>query len=102
LSIWPIADAAKSSAKRRKKLMLDLLSLLASFTAPIEIGTNPASMLWMFPLLAAVSLVYKATKMRVLLTRKYLLESLLLFLSVSGFMIMAIFVLNLLSWLITS
>ncbi|MHC4882062.1 MAG: hypothetical protein ACYTFX_06120 [Planctomycetota bacterium] len=82
--------------------MLDLLSLLASFTAPIEIGTNPASMLWMFPLLAAVSLVYKATKMRVLLTRKYLLESLLLFLSVSGFMIMAIFVLNLLSWLITS
>lgn len=59
-------------------------------------------MLWMFPLLAAVSLVYKATKMRVLLTKKYLLESLLLFLSVSGFMIMAIIVLNLLSWLITS
>jgi len=82
--------------------MLDVFSLLASFTAPIEIGTTPASMLWMFPLLAAVSLVYKATKMRVLLTRRYLLESLLLFLTVSGFMIMAIIVLNLLSWLITS
>ncbi|MDH4201724.1 MAG: hypothetical protein OEV87_02390 [Phycisphaerae bacterium] len=82
--------------------MPDSFSILASFTAPIEIGTTPASMLWMFPLLAAVSLVYKATKMRVLLTRKYLLESLLLFLSVSGFMIMAIIVLNLLSWLITS
>lgn len=82
--------------------MLDVFSLLASFTAPVEIGTTPASMLWMFPLLAAVSLVYKATKMRVLLTRRYLLESLLLFLSVSGFMIMAIIVLNLLSWLITS
>jgi hypothetical protein len=82
--------------------MLDVFAILASFTAPIEIGTTPASMLWMFPLLAAVSLVYKATKMRVLLTRRYLLESLLLFLSVSGFMIMAIIVLNLLSWLITS
>jgi len=82
--------------------MLDVFSLLASFTAPIEIGTTPASMLWMFPLLAAVSLVYKATKMRVLLTRRYLLESLLLFLTVSGFMIMAIIVLNLLSWLVTS
>lgn len=82
--------------------MLDVFSLLASFTTPIEIGTTPASMLWMFPLLAAVSLVYKATKMRVLLTRRYLLESLLLFLTVSGFMIMAIIVLNLLSWLITS
>lgn len=82
--------------------MLDVLPLLASFTAPIEIGTNPSSMLWMFPLLAAISLVYKATKMRVLLTRKYVLESLLLFLSVSGFMIMAIIVLNLLDWLITT
>jgi len=76
--------------------------IFAAFTAPIEIGTTPSSMLWMFPLLAAIALVYKATKMRVLFTKKYLLESLLLFLSVSGFMIMAIIVLNLLSWLVTS
>lgn len=82
--------------------MTDIPSLLASLTAPIEIGTTPASMLWMFPLLAAIAMVYKATKMRVLLTRKYLLESLLLFLSVSGFMILAIVALNLLSWLVTS
>ncbi|MHC5001189.1 MAG: hypothetical protein ACYTE1_10290 [Planctomycetota bacterium] len=59
-------------------------------------------MLWMFPLLAAIALVYKATKMRVLFTKKYLIQSLLLFLSVSGFMVMAIVVLNLLSWLVTS
>lgn len=81
--------------------MLNTSIILAGFTAPLEIGTNPASMLWMFPLLAAIALVYKATKMRVLFIRKYLLESLLLFLSVSGFMIMAIFVLNLICWLIT-
>lgn len=76
--------------------------LLASFNAPLEIGTDPASMLWMFPVIAAIALVYKATKMRVLLMKRYLIESLLLFVSVSGFMIMAIIVLNLLSWLATS
>ncbi|MHC4288039.1 MAG: hypothetical protein ACYSO7_13535 [Planctomycetota bacterium] len=82
--------------------MADCGIILASFSAPIEIGTTPASMLWMFPLLAAIALVYKATKMRVLFTKKYLIQSLLLFLSVSGFMVMAIVVLNLLSWLVTS
>ncbi len=82
--------------------MADFGLVLAAFTTPIEIGTTPTSMLWMFPLLAAIALVYKATKMRVLFTKKYLTESLLLFLSVSGFMIMAIIVLNLLSWLVTS
>jgi DNA phosphorothioation-dependent restriction protein DptG len=82
--------------------MVDGGFILAAFTTPIEIGTTPASMLWMFPLLAAIALVYKATKMRVLFTKKYLMQSLLLFLSVSGFMMMAIFVLNLLSWLVTS
>ena len=82
--------------------MVDCGFILAAFTAPFEIGTTPSSMLWMFPLLAAIALVYKATKMRVLFTKKYLQQSLLLFLSVSGFMVMAIAVLNLLSWLITS
>ena len=82
--------------------MADCGIILASFSAPTEIGTTPASMLWMFPLLAAIALVYKATKMRVLFTKKYLQQSALLFLSVSGFMVMAIAVLNLLSWMITS
>ena len=82
--------------------MVDYSFILASFTAPIEIGTTPASMLWMFPLIAAIALIYKATKMRVLFVKKYLLQSLLLFLSISGFMIIAIIVLNLLSWLLTS
>ena len=82
--------------------MADCGFILAAFTAPIEIGTTPGSMLWMFPLIAAIALVYKATKMRVLFVKKYLLQSLLLFITISGFMIMAIIVLNLLSWLLTS
>lgn len=82
--------------------MINCGMILAAFSAPIEIGTTPSSMLWMFPLLAAIALVYKATRMRVLFIKKFLLKSLLLFLSVSGFMIAAIIVLNLLSWLLTS
>ena len=82
--------------------MLNGWITLASFTSPIEIGTDPASLLWMFPLLAALSLIYKATKLRVLFFRRFLFESLLVFLSVSGFMLMAIAVLNLVCWLITS
>lgn len=82
--------------------MLNLMPILASFTAPLPIGTNPVSMLWMFPLIAGIAVIYKATKMRVLFTRRFILESLILFLTVSGFMIAAIVVLNLIAWLITS
>lgn len=81
--------------------MLETFPLLASFTSPESIATDPQSMLWMFPLLAVIALVYKATKMRVLFFRKYLLESVLLFATISAFMIAAIIVLNLLDWLIT-
>ena len=79
-----------------------MAELLASFTAPIDIGTNPQSMLWMFPLLAAIALVYKATKMRVLFWGRFVRESLVLFATLSGFMIAAVVVLNLIQWLATS
>lgn len=82
--------------------MCEFTVILASLTAPINIGTNPASMLWMFPLLAAITLIYKATKMRVLLWKRFIKESLILFLTVSAFMIAAVIVLNLITWLITS
>ncbi|MCE5186302.1 MAG: hypothetical protein LLF76_09280 [Planctomycetaceae bacterium] len=82
--------------------MPDFSAMLASFTTPESIGTTPQSLLWMFPLLAAIALVYKATKMRVLFMRKYLLDSLLLFMTISVFLIAAIIVLNLVDWLITS
>lgn len=82
--------------------MAECAAIMAAFIAPIFIGTDAVSMLWMFPLLAAITLVYKATKMRVLLWKRFVKESLILFLTVSGFMIAAIIVLNLIAWLITS
>lgn len=82
--------------------MVEFGLILAAFGAPITIGTDKLSMLWMFPLLVAISLIYKATKMRVLFWKRFLVESLILFVSISGFMIGAVIVLNLITWLITS
>ncbi|MHC4551699.1 MAG: hypothetical protein ACYSUT_02875 [Planctomycetota bacterium] len=82
--------------------MINLTALLASFTAPITIKTDPWAMLYMFPLLAAIALIYKATKMRVIFWKRFVRETLVLFASVSAFMIAAIIVINLISWLITS
>ena len=82
--------------------MHELPSILAAFTAPVTIGTTPASMLYMFPLLAAIAVIYKATKMRVIRWKQFVVESLVLFGTVSGFMLLAIGVLNLITWLITS
>lgn len=79
-----------------------MAELLASFTAPIDIGTNPQSMLWMFPLLAAIAIVYKATKMRVLFWGRFARETIVLFATLSGFMAAAVVVLNLITWLATS
>lgn len=76
--------------------------LLALFTSPIHIGTDKMSMLWMFPLLAAIAIIYKATKMRVFFYRQFIREVALLFVTLSGFMIAAVIVLNLITWLATS
>ncbi len=80
--------------------MFDLsTSLLAGFTAPLDIGTNPLSMLWMFPLLISIAVVYKTTRLRVLFLKPLAVEVLILFLTLSGFMILAGIVLNLIVWL---
>lgn len=76
--------------------------LLASFTAPVHIGTNPASMLWMFPLLAAIAIIYKVTKLRVLFYGRFFWETFTLFSTLCAFMLAAIIVLNLVGWLVTS
>jgi len=56
----------------------------------------------MFPLLLSIAVVYKATRLRVLFWKSFSLEVLILFLTLSGFMILAGVVLNLIVWLITS
>ncbi len=65
----------------------DVSAVLAAFTSPIDIPTEPTSMLWMFPLLLSISIVYKATKTRVLFSRKFAKEVAVLFGTISVFMV---------------
>ena len=81
--------------------MSELFALLASFTHPIEIGTTPGSVLWMFPLLAAISIVYKATKIRVLFWDRFLRETVVLVITVSLFMVVTAIALNVIVWWFT-
>lgn len=77
-------------------------AVLAGLSAPVDIPTTPASLLWMFPLLLSIAVVYKTTRIRVLFWKTFVREVLILFLTLSGFMILAGIVLNLVVWLMTS
>jgi hypothetical protein len=63
--------------------------VMASFTTPEEIGANPQSMLWLLPLVAAIVVVYKATKLPEIRAGNFLKEVVILFGSVVVFMIIA-------------
>lgn len=77
--------------------MIDLL--IASFTAPEQIQPNPQSMLWLLPLTASIAVVYKATKLPKI-TRLFLKEAVVLFVSIIAFLIIAALALYALTWLI--
>ena len=74
---------------------------LAGLLAPISIGTNPWALLWMFPLLLAIAVIYKTTRMRVLFLRRFVIECVVLFLTLSVFMCVSIVALNIIQSLIT-
>jgi len=73
--------------------------LLAAFTAPEDIKMNPQSVLWILPLVAAVAIVYKATKLSKITARRFIRESALLFASIVVFIIATSAVLWFVTWL---
>jgi hypothetical protein len=75
--------------------------LLASFTTPIQIDTTAASMLWLLPLVAAIAIVYKATKVHTIKWNSFLRETALLFGSIIVFVIAATLVIQAVDWLVT-
>jgi len=76
-------------------------TLLAGFTTPLELHTDPYSLLWMFPLLLSIAAIYKATKLRVLFWKRFGREVVVLFITVSLFMIAVGVALNLVVWYLT-
>jgi hypothetical protein len=75
--------------------------LLASFTTPMHIGTNPASTLWLLPLVASIAVVYKATKVFKIRPYPFLKESAVLFGSILVFILAAALILYGVAWVVT-
>jgi len=60
--------------------------ILASFSHPIPIGTNPASLLWLLPLSLAVAIIYKVTKLSEIKPAEFIKEVVVLFATIVVFM----------------
>ena len=76
------------------------VSILAGFTSPLQIETNPLSLLWLLPITMAIAVVYKAIKLPTIKTADFLKETLLLFASIAVFMAVTALFLYALEWLI--
>jgi hypothetical protein len=76
-------------------------TLLASFTSPMRINTDPASLLWLVPLLISVVVVYKATKVYRIRPYSFVKESSVLLSSILAFIVLAALILYGVSWLVT-
>ena len=81
--------------------MLALAAIvMAEFTIPEEIGTNPRSLLLLLPLLVSIAVIYKATKVSRVSAGGFLKESALLFGSILVFMVITALVLTAVAWFI--
>ena len=74
---------------------------MASFTVPEIIHVDQQSMLWLLPLVAAISIVYKTTKIPNIKAVGFLKEVVILFGSIVVFMVVTAIALCVLAWLIT-
>ncbi len=81
--------------------MCELGLVIATFTAPENIGTDARSLLWIFPLLLSVAVIYKATKMRVIFLRRFFREILILFCTLSIVMVIIAALLHVAVWILT-
>jgi len=82
-------------------MLVEAIFIMATFTAPEEIGTNSQSMLWLLPLAAAIAIGYKATKLPTITAGNFIKETVVLFSSIIIFMIMTALALYALAWIAT-
>jgi hypothetical protein len=75
--------------------------IMATFTSPENIGTDPKSMLWLFPLTTAVAIVYKATKLQTITWKNFIKEVITLLGSIVVFLIITALVLYVFAWFTT-
>ncbi len=75
--------------------------LLASFTTPMHVDTDPTSMLWLLPLLVSFVVVYKATKVYRIRAYPFIRESAVLFGSILAFILVIALALYGVTWIMT-
>jgi hypothetical protein len=81
--------------------MLELAAgVMADFANPEVVGTNPQSLLLLLPAVAAIAIIYKATKLPSIAFGNFLKESVVLFFSIIVFMVVTAMVLTGVAWLI--
>ena len=69
-------------------MLAETVFILASFTAPEQIGTTPQSTLWLLPLVAAIVIGYKVTKVPKITFGNFVKEISVLFGTIVVFMAM--------------
>ena len=82
-------------------MMTVVAMILGSFTTPMRIGTDPASVLWLLPLVVSISVVYKATKVYKIQAWPFTKESAVLFGSIVVFIVVAAVILFGVTWIVT-
>ena len=82
-------------------MSLSVMTVLSSFLLPENIGSTPASLLWLFPLVASIAVAYKATKVPEIKLKSFVKESVILFGSILIFMFITAMVLFAVNWLAT-
>jgi|WetSurMetagenome_2_1015567.scaffolds.fasta_scaffold95831_2 hypothetical protein len=75
--------------------------IIAGIIDPLRIGITAQSTLWLLPLVAAISVVYKTTKMEKIKASVFLKEVVILFGSIVIFMCITAGILFAVAWLIT-
>ena len=79
---------------------METTHLIATLLYPERIGTTPLSVLWVLPLVASISIVYKATKVDTIQLKPFAKETVVLFGSIVVFLGIAAIILCGIAWCI--
>ena len=81
-------------------MLTQVFFIIAGFTAPVLLPTNPQSLLWLLPLTASLAVVYKATKLPKITLKNFIREVITLTASIVVFLVITAVVLHIIAWLI--
>jgi len=74
---------------------------IATFTAPIQIGTAPGMFVWLLPLLLAIAVVYKALKLPNISALNFIKETTAVFCTILIVMVLIAAALHVITWIVT-